>query len=71
MGIISTKEFRTGLKFKNVKITARRKFEPEDIYCTVCQEKPVYACVRCGEIFDSNGVDDIICSSCKEAKKES
>ena len=42
-----------------------RVFEPEDIYCTVCQNKLVYACARCGKIFESTGIDDIICDECK------
>ena len=44
-----------------------RTFEPEDLYCTVCQEPLVYACVRCGKIFESKGIDDVICDTCKEA----
>ena len=44
-----------------------RRFEPEDRYCTVCQEPLVYACSRCGEIFESKGIDDIICENCREA----
>ena len=43
-----------------------RKFETEDLFCTVCQERLVYACVRCGAIFDSKGIDDTICPACKE-----
>ena len=45
----------------------RRYFLPEDIFCTICQDELVYACARCGRIFDSEGIDDTICDTCKEA----
>ena len=42
----------------------KRKFYAEDIYCTVCQEKLVYMCKRCGAVFDSQSVDDLYCDAC-------
>jgi len=44
----------------------KRKFYAEDIYCTVCQEKLVYMCKRCGEAFESQGVDDLYCDRCDQ-----
>lgn len=51
----------------------KRHFEAEDLYCTRCKEELVYCCSRCGEVFNSTGLDDQICETCKQeiaARKE-